>query len=72
MVPTAPSLLFTSFQPTPTRGAAVGGCLTCSHFFGERVAHGAHVVCRRKGVRQVQANPRHGCAFWQREPGADG
>lgn len=63
-----PSMIY---RPGQTATVAMGGCWTCSHFHGERVAHGVHVVCQRGGLRQVQAIPAAGCAFHLREPGAD-
>lgn len=65
---TLPAMIY---RPSQTATANRGGCLTCSHFHGERIAHGVHVVCRRGGHRQVQAGPSAACAFHQREPGAD-
>jgi hypothetical protein len=59
------------YRPGQTAAPCLGGCWTCSHFHGEVVARGAHVVCRRAGLRQVTANPAAGCAFHQREPGVD-
>jgi hypothetical protein len=59
------------YRPGQTATAGRAGCWTCAYFLGELVAHGAHVVCRRGGQRQVQASPRSGCAFHQREPGTD-
>jgi len=66
-----PSLPLMIYRPGQTATGGRAGCWTCAYFHGEVVAHGAHVVCRRGGQRQVQASPRSGCAFHQREPGAD-
>jgi hypothetical protein len=30
-----------------------------------------HSLCDRPNGNRVQANPRGGCAFWEREPGSD-
>ena len=60
------------YRPGQMSAPAPGGCRTCSHFHGELVARGVHVICRRESVaRGVIATPAAGCAFWQREPGAD-
>ena len=45
-----------------------GGCYTCAHF-GHRV--GAAVWCARAGGEHVRSQAERGCAFWEREPGAD-
>jgi hypothetical protein len=50
-------------------GARQRGCLTCAHFQGE--FHCGHVVCEQKTKHQVIGRPELGCAYWQREPGAD-
>ena len=60
------------YRPGQMAGPALGGCWTCSHFHGELVARGVHVVCRRESVMPgVIATPAAGCAFWIREPGSD-
>jgi hypothetical protein len=59
------------YRPGQTAMAGSGGCRNCEHFQGQWVAREAHAVCRRAGRRQVQADPRAGCAFHQRAPGAD-
>lgn len=43
-------------------------CSHCTHF-GGLIAGGAHAWCLQ--AKQVQANPKAGCAYWQREPGTD-
>jgi hypothetical protein len=32
---------------------------------------GTAALCARPDLSRVQANPTNGCAFWEREPGAD-
>jgi len=59
------------YRPDQTAGTGRGGCRTCEHFHGEWIARGVHAVCRLAGRRQVQADPRQGCAFHGRAPGAD-
>ncbi len=59
-----------SNRPGQVDARAPGGCPTCAHFLGEKLALSTHVVCRRGPRRQLQANLRHGCAFWIREQGA--
>jgi hypothetical protein len=59
------------YRPGQTASPDRRTCRTCAHFHGERVANGAHVVCRRRDRRQVHASPSTGCAFHQREPGTD-
>ena len=57
---------------TPHRAessARTRGCYTCAHFLGRYYAE--HLLCERNGGRQVIGTPRAGCAFWEREPGAD-
>jgi hypothetical protein len=44
------------------------GCFTC-RYFGHRV-DGA-VWCGRPGHGHVRSQAERGCAFWEREPGAD-
>ena len=50
-------------------GARARGCYTCTHFLGRLLA--GHLVCEHRGGVQVIGVPVMGCAFWQREPGAD-
>jgi hypothetical protein len=58
---------FTPFQLiTPARAK---GCLTCTHFHGQFFCQ--HVLCERECARKVVGVPSQGCAFWEREPGAD-
>lgn len=42
-------------------------CWHCTHFLALIYA-GSAAACARGGVRAL---PAQGCAFWQREPGAD-
>jgi hypothetical protein len=59
-----------TFTPHRTESPARSrGCLTCTHFHGQ--FYSGHVRCERDGGRRVVAVPREGCAFWEREPGAD-
>ena len=46
-----------------------GGCYTC-RYFGRRVAE-VHLWCERPRREHVRSQPDRGCAFWQRELGAD-
>jgi hypothetical protein len=58
---------FTAFQiATPARAR---GCFTCTNFHGQ--FYGGHLLCERDHARQVIGSPQMGCAFWEREPGAD-
>jgi hypothetical protein len=58
---------FTPLQiTTPARAR---GCLTCTNFHGNFYA--GHILCERDHGRQVIGVPAKGCAFWEREPGAD-
>jgi hypothetical protein len=61
--------LMENFRLGLTAGRAGGGCYTCRHFRGER--QGPHTVCREDAMPIVIAIPKRGCAFWEREPGAD-
>jgi hypothetical protein len=45
-------------------------CWFCHHF-GRIVCDGTAALCVRQGDACVQASPGNGCAFWEREPGAD-
>ncbi len=45
-----------------------GGCYTC-RYFGHRV--GVAVWCGRPDGGHVRSQAERGCAFWEREPGAD-
>ena len=58
---------FTPFRPTDP--ARARGCLPCTHNHGRYYAE--HLLCERDGGWHVVAVPRDGCAFWEREPGAD-
>lgn len=50
-------------------GARKRGCLTCEYFQGEFC--GGHVVCERFERDRVIGDAMIGCAYWQRELGAD-
>lgn len=45
-----------------------GGCYTC-RYFGER--RDPAVWCAKPGGEHVRSQADRGCAFWEREPGAD-
>ena len=45
-----------------------GGCFTC-RYFGHRVD--VAVWCGKPGHGHVRSQADRGCAFWEREPGAD-
>ena len=45
-----------------------GGCFTC-RYFGHRVD--VAVWCGKPGCGHVRSQADRGCAFWEREPGAD-
>lgn len=48
-----------------------GGCWTCSGWLGEFSHGGRHITCRGKhGPTTIHGMDR-GCAFWEREIGAD-
>ena len=60
----------THFQPYKTEsGARQRGCFTCTNFQGQFFCQ--HVVCEHREKVQVIGRPELGCAYWQREPGAD-
>lgn len=45
-------------------------CWHCTSFVA-MIYGGTAALCSRPGAVPVQAQPREGCAFWAREPGAD-
>jgi hypothetical protein len=52
-----------------THTAPLSPCWHC-HFYGGLISDGAHA--RRAHARgSIQAAPAHGCAYFEREPGAD-
>jgi hypothetical protein len=58
------------FRPIPLyEGARARGCYTCAHFHGRFFCE--HVVCEQRARVQLIAQPKLGCAYWMREPGAD-
>jgi hypothetical protein len=59
MVPTA------TFNPVMEHP---GGCYTC-RYFGER--RDVAIWCAHPGHEHVRSQAHRGCAFWEREPGAD-
>jgi len=58
---------FTPYQPTTP--ARARGCFACALFLGRYFC--GHVVCEREKAIKLIGVPSMGCAFWQREPGAD-
>jgi hypothetical protein len=52
----------------PPSGDKPGGCYTC-RWFGERVD--VAVWCAKPGGAHHRSQTHLGCAFWEREPGAD-
>ena len=46
-----------------------GGCYTC-RYFGRRIG-GSAVWCANPGGEHVRSQAERGCAFWERESGAD-
>jgi len=63
-------MLADTFQPyAAVSPARAMGCFTCSSFLGRYLAD--HLVCEHRGGVQVIGSPKMGCAYWQREPGAD-
>jgi len=50
------------------RGEHPGGCYTC-RYFGER--RDPAVWCAKPGGEHVRSQAERGCAFWERDPGAD-
>lgn len=62
--------LIASFQPyRGYTGARARGCFTCQHFRGQYFCD--HLVCEHRGGTHVIGRPLMGCAYWEREPGAD-
>jgi len=55
-------------HPLPT-GARALGCMACTHFHGQRYYE--VVICEHHGGRHAIGIPAMGCAYWEREPGAD-
>jgi hypothetical protein len=49
--------------------ATVSTWLTFQHFQGRFYA--GHLLCERDSGRYVVGVPAMGCAFWERDPGAD-
>jgi hypothetical protein len=56
-------------MPGPVDPNHRGGCWTCTFFARRWERH--NVLCVQGQFPHVHANPDGGCAFWQREPGAD-
>jgi len=56
-------------QPATYNPEHPGGCYTCRYFGRENNVD--EVQCAKPGDEHVRAQASNGCAFWQREPGAD-
>jgi hypothetical protein len=56
-------------SPSDTRTQVVHLCWHCRHWGG--IYARVHGLCNRPGNPRVQAMPAMGCAFFEREPGAD-
>lgn len=48
-----------------------GGCWTCTHWKGETSGDYRALICRRRTDPSVSGIPDIGCAYWEREIGAD-
>lgn len=48
-----------------------GGCYTCRHFGARENPAWDIVRCNHPKFPGLQASAENGCAFWEREPGAD-
>lgn len=48
-----------------------GGCWTCTHWQGEVAPDGTTPFCRNPQFNHSVGQPDKGCAYWEREPGAD-
>lgn len=46
-----------------------GGCATCRYWQAWESSGAA--LCNYRGRPLVFAQPQHGCAYWEREPGSD-
>ena len=66
--PFEPNNRHPAMQSHTTPGPAGGPCWHCTAFGG--MVFGPHARCVLVGV-SIQASPAGGCAFWQREVGAD-
>jgi hypothetical protein len=55
--------------PSESLTQAPRPCWWCRHWGGTYA--GLHGLCIRPGNPKVQATPATGCAFYEREPGAD-
>jgi hypothetical protein len=59
---TVPALHISDARPRST------GCYVCRHHGGE--LDNGHIICAAPDGRTM-GYPARGCAYWQREPGAD-
>lgn len=59
----SPGAPFDPFRDNP------GGCYTCRYFLGRY--NGQALLCEMPPSRHCPSLPASGCAFWEREPGAD-
>jgi len=55
-------------DPRRSNADRPGGCYTC-RYFGER--RDPAIWCAKPGGEHVRSQAERGCAFWEREPGAD-
>lgn len=55
----------------PSVVAPARDCRHCTHLAGPYPGIAAYAMCGLDGDRRVQADARHGCSFWEREPGTD-
>jgi hypothetical protein len=62
--------MFFGITPSASGSEVARPCWHCTHYL-QLIADGAHARCGHGGRVSVQASPASGCAFWQREPGAD-
>jgi len=60
--------MLTGATPSPSADHP-GGCFTC-RYFGHHIG-GDTVQCAKPRHEHVRSQAHNGCAFWQREPGAD-
>lgn len=46
-------------------------CSQCHHYGGPLPSNTVNCFCRHPRLSPVVGQPEHGCAYWEREPGAD-
>ncbi len=56
----------TGFNPYPVESTP---CRHCAHFGGMTAGDSA-AICLFRGL-MIRSMPERGCAYWEREPGAD-